>query len=331
MPDVQHYNMRVSQFDREVRVGCVQIQNAGELPLEFATFVSKPGQIKLVLVGATGKPGSSDSNVEIDAFRFRDGLEAFEIDVEWWAKERKSRATLPDGVRFDENVLAVQHAPADWEHDAYPQSNRKFVHVYRGPKQGVIIRWLARTGTILDHPLFKPLTENLRIVSGQWTTKAPAVKPKADQRAAVKGVPLPADTRAEIEESVVRARSSLELGRVSKPKKVAEAIYHAIDGVRSRKRVGKKELTLIAIECGALWGQALCDATGWKWKRLEYGQGQGTLAVCSPDGSHAVPPLTVIHDLVTNRKSANNSLLLFNMIAAGKLPPSRKCSYTMLK
>ena len=41
-------------------------------------------------------------------------------------------------------------------------------------------------------------------------------------------------------------------------------------------------------------------------------------------------PLKVIYDLVTNRQSTNNSLLLFNMIASGKLPAPIEGSHTIL-
>jgi hypothetical protein len=142
----------------------------------------------------------------------------------------------------------------------------------------------------------------------------------------VKQAPLPADVCVEVKEAAERARSTLQIGRVRKPKRIAEAIYHGIDEFRGRKRTKKEERNSFAVDCGSLWGQALCEATGWMWKRLQSEQSEGFIAVCSPNGSYAVMPLKFIYDLVTNRKSANNSLLLFNMIAAGKLPAPVKGS-----
>jgi len=66
MPDTENYNLSVSRFVPELRFGCVQIENSDRYPLEWATFVSRPGKVSLVLIGATGKPGSSDSRVTID-------------------------------------------------------------------------------------------------------------------------------------------------------------------------------------------------------------------------------------------------------------------------
>lgn len=225
---------------------------------------------------------------------------------------------------FDEGVLALRGVPKDWKQEAYPQSNRKFVHIYRSPKQAVLIRWFARTGTILDHPLFRPLAENLRIVPGQWLKDAPAIQSQPGQKNQVRPTPLGKEAQAEIQEAAARARRTLRLGRIRNPAKVAEAIYEAIEALRRRKGVKKDEKERFSMECGALWGEALCQSTGWKWRSLTDLDGQAAFAVCPSNGSHAVLPLQAVHRLVTHPKAANNSLLLFNMIASGKLPPSTK-------
>lgn len=160
-------------FVPEVRFGCVLIENADQLPLSLVNFSAAPGHITLALDGATGKPGILDSFVAINTFQFPEGMAEFEKLCEWFGKDRQTRAKLPDGVKFDESVLAVHNAPADWIHEAYPQSKRTFVHIYRGAEQAILIRLLGRTGTILDHPLFKPLIDNLQIVPGQWIIEEP--------------------------------------------------------------------------------------------------------------------------------------------------------------
>lgn len=173
--------MTKSCFVPEVRFGCVSIDNADQLPLSMANFTERPGEVTLALDGATGKPGILDSFVAIHTFQFPAGSDLFSQLVEWFGKDRKSRAKLPDGIKFDASIMAVRSVPPDWEHEAYPQSNRTFVHIYRGTEQAVLIRWIARSGTILDHALFKPLIDNLRIVSGQWITEAPLIQPKSDK------------------------------------------------------------------------------------------------------------------------------------------------------
>lgn len=172
----KQFILRNSSFVSEVRFGCILIENADQLPLDMANFSSSSATVTLALDGATGKPGITDSFVTIHTFQFPEGLSEFDRLVAWFGQDRQSRAKLPDGIKFDESVLAVRNVPAEWIHEAYPQSKRTFVHIYRGPQQAILIRWIARTGTILDHPLFKPLIDNLQIVPGQWITEAPAIQ-----------------------------------------------------------------------------------------------------------------------------------------------------------
>lgn len=318
-------------FVSEVRFGCVRIDGADQLPVSMVNVTSAPGCQGLALDGATGEPGIFDSFVSILTYQFPDGMAEFERTVEWFGRDRTSRAKLPDGVKFDETVLAVRDAPAGWEHEAYPQSNRKFVHIYRDAKQAVLIRFIARTGLILDHPLFKPLLDGLRIVPGEWTTEPPRIQRKTgDQQSEITATPLPEDVRIELDESAARARDALQLGRVRKPVKIAQAIHEAIDDIRKRK-AKKKEKEQFAIDCGALFGQALCEAVGWEWRRLEHENGDGAFAVCSPNGSHAVLPLQCVYDLVMHPRTENNALLLFNMIASGNTPMSTENAYSILQ
>ncbi|MFO0869675.1 MAG: hypothetical protein U0935_12155 [Pirellulales bacterium] len=330
MSDCQQFFMSESCFLPEVRFGCVCIENADRLPLGMVNVVRQPGQATLALDGATGEPGELDSFVAINTFQFPAGLSEFEQAVEWFGRKRKSRARLPDGIMFDKNVLAVRDAPEDWEHVAYPQSDRTFVHIYRGARQALLIRWIARTGTILDHALFAPLLDGLRIVPDQWITDTPSIHSKSRQQEQIRATPLMEDVQLEIEQSSARARDALQLGRVRKPAKIAEAIHDAIDALRKRK-AKKKEKEQFAIDCGSLWGQALCTATGWAWQHLEVDSGEGTYAVCSPNGSHAVIPLRVVFHLVTHPKTENNSLLLFNLIASGNVPASTAGAYSLLQ
>ena len=319
-----------SCFVPELRFGCVWIENADQLPLDMANFTKGSGQVTLALDGATGKPGTADSFVAINTFQFPAGASEFKRVVEWFGQDRRSRAKLPDGIKFDDSVLAVRDAPSDWEHEAYPQSNRAFVHIYRGTEQAILVRWIARSGTILDHALFKPLLDNLRIVPGQWITEVPSIQAKLEKRWGIKGTPLTEEMRIELDASAVRARDVLRIGHVDKPRKIAEAIRDAIEELRNRK-TKKADKVQFVTDCGALWGQALCEATGWVWQRLENERDDAVYAVCSPNGSHAVLPFKVIFELVTYPKSEDNSLLLFNMIVSGNVPASTEGAFSLLQ
>jgi hypothetical protein len=314
----KQYVMTDSCFTPEVRLGCVSIDNADQLPLDGADLIYDPETVTLAL--ASSEAGAF-SFVSINMYRFPEGLAEFKRVCEWYGNDRKLRAKLPEGVKFEKSILSVPAAPEDWDHEGYPQSNRKFVHIYRGSQQAVLIRWIARSGTILDNALFKPLVDNLRIVPGQWITDPPVVQARVGSQPKASDAALADDVRTELNEAAARARKMLNLGRVGKPEKLAQAIHAAIDELRIRKGVKADERKQLAIDYGALWGESLCAAVGWTWCRVELSSpGVSTFAVCSPTRSHAVAPLRIIFALVSHPKTDNNSLLLFNMIVSGNVP-----------
>ena len=210
------------------------------------------GTVTLALVSSRA---AADSFVSINTYRFPEGLAEFERICEWYGADRKLRAKLPEGVKFEKSILSVVAAPEDWDHEGYPQSNRKFVHIYRGSRQAVLIRWIAHSGTILDNSLFKPLVDNLRIVPGQWITDPPVLQARVGSMPKASDSELADDARTEVNEAAARARKSLNLGRIRKPEKLAEAIRDAIDELRLRKAVEADEKKQLAIDYGALWAR----------------------------------------------------------------------------
>jgi len=317
--DDQQYFMIDYCFTPKLKFGCISITNADQLPIDGANVIYGDGTLTLALDSI----GAVASFVSINLFRFPEGLAEFKEQCEWYGRDRKSRAKLPEGVPFDESMLSIEAIPKDWHHEAYPQSNRKFVHLYQGTKQAVLIRWIAKSGTILDNPLFKLLVTNLQITPGQWITDPPTVELRTGSPPETKESELSDEVRRELDEAAARARKSLQLGRVRRPEKVAEAIHDAITELRVRKGIKTGEKKQLAIDYGALWGRVLCDAAGWTWCCVDLSSSaEPNYAVCSPNRSHAVAPLQAMFEAISRPKADNNSLLLFNMIVSGDLPVS---------
>ncbi|EMI22979.1 hypothetical protein RMSM_00089 [Rhodopirellula maiorica SM1] len=55
--------------------------------------------------------------------------------------------------------------------------------------------------------------------------------------------------------------------------------------------------------------------------------GNEDYCVCSPDRSFAIAPVEWVYELITNKRRPLNYVLTFNMIQAGRLPPSRAYAY----
>jgi len=319
------------RFASDLRIGCIRLQGADLLPLVEAYVSVSAAQVALRLTGDMPKPWNLGTMVCIHTFRFPKGKSEFQRLVEWYGKERKTRARLPDGVQYDEHTLEVPNAPEGWTHDAWARSGRDFIHTYQSQKQALLLRLKGKDGTILDNPMLVQIHENLRIVEDQWIAKFPVTEPRQPDGQQVSDSPLPADVAMEVQQCAARAREMLGLDRKRNPRKTVEAIHQALEEVRGRKRMPAEEKKQRAIEFGALWGEALCAGAGWEWCRLGRTADEESYAVASKARPHAVDPIVLMHDIVSSRRRANNALLLFNMIVAKDLPESAPRAFSWLE
>ncbi len=135
------------------------------------------------------------------------------------------------------------------------------------------------------------------------------------------------DLLAELDEALSSGRASLGLKAKTKPQTAAEAVGNAIDAARGGKKVSDERRTELAVELGAVWGDAVCRALKWEWARMPVSKKETIVSVTSPTRTHAVDPIRLVYDLIGNKRRENNALLLFNMLADGGLPtrPASAC------
>ena len=314
----------------DLRIGCIHLKKAHTLPLS-ETFVDlAANEISITFWGDTPEPWDGTSLVSIRMFRLPKGRGEFQRQIDWFSNKRKQRARLPDGVPFDSTTMAIRSAPASWQHEAFARSGRDFIHIYQTKRNGLLMRLVGHAGTILDNPLLKRVNQNLRIVEDQWIVAFPETEVRRRSRSKVWESPLEPGVVIERDNAIARAREFLALSRNRKPSAIVDAIQHAIDEIRARKRLSATEREQLAIDLGALWGDALHNATQWDWCAVHPNNSETVYALCHPSRSHAVDPISVIHSLLSSKRGANNSALLFNMIAANELPESPPSSYTWL-
>ncbi len=109
-----------------------------------------------------------------------------------------------------------------------------------------------------------------------------------------------------------------------------EVIHNEIDSARANKKLDKDQRVSLAIEVGSFIGQMFCQEMDWEWLQVLDPDGTEAIAVVSGNRALALDPIRWVHELISDKKRANNCLLLFNMIHAGRLPPSRPNSYVWI-
>ncbi len=323
-------NMSEERFLHDLRIGCIRLRNADSLPIASSFVVLSKTDVSITFWGATPEPWDGVSLVSIRMFQLPRFKAEFQREIKWFSDKRKKRARLPEGVAFEENTLAMRGVPANWVHEGFARSGRDFIHTYETDKLAILIRFLGKAGNILDNPLLKQIHENLSIVENQWIVEFPKTKPQKRTQSVIAATPLAPEVQTEVLEAVGRARELLDLGRIRNPRKAAEAVYRALDEMRARKRVPAKEKKQLAIDIGALWGDALCKTKKWEWCCVRPTADQEIYAICSMNRSHAVDPIGLVHRILSSRRVPNNSLLLFNMIVSGPLPKASDQVYFWL-
>jgi len=116
------------------------------------------------------------------------------------------------------------------------------------------------------------------------------------------------------------------------PDQKQQWIYETVNALRSKPPAEKHEdgMTMTAITLGCLWGQAVCGQFGWEWAAVSLEPGAEFYGVVSPSRSHVVFPLHYMQELLSDPERDHTSLLLYNMLKAGSLPPASPGKYSAL-
>jgi len=91
-----------------------------------------------------------------------------------------------------------------------------------------------------------------------------------------------------------------------------------------------EELLDRALELGCLWGQQVVIAAGWIWVELHSADKTVHYAIVSSDRSFAILPGVRLRLLLADGELPDNSVLLFNMVCAGKLPKAEPGAFVVL-
>jgi hypothetical protein len=121
-------------------------------------------------------------------------------------------------------------------------------------------------------------------------------------------------------------------GDSASPDQKKQWIYETVNALRSKPPAERHEdgMAMTAITLGCLWGQAVCGQLGWEWAAVSLEPGTEFYGVVTPSRSHVVFPLHFMQELLSDPERDQTSLLLYNMLKAGSLPPASPGEYSVL-
>jgi hypothetical protein len=137
----------------------------------------------------------------------------------------------------------------------------------------------------------------------------------------------PPEQMADVDEFIERALALVGAHEEAPPRELAARVHAFIEAVRSEERtIPPRDPQFVKLQLAVLWGHQLVRALGWRWATVRHASGESSLGLVSPDLAVATYPLSVV-TAALDKKRNNTSLLLFNMLAEGQLPPSSPGAY----
>lgn len=325
------FDLEDVRLEKEFGMGCLLIKGAHLWPLSHYVWDATPTEVSATFFGELQEPWEKANLMRIEVYKLPQSEDSFEERREWYSADRKKRRIkISDGDLFEDDMLHIKGFGSDWNRDAFPLSKREVIRIYQTDALAVIFRFLAKSGTLLDHPIFKRAVKNIRVDQTQWQTNVPTmneVRPK-DKRFAESL--LTHDEQLEIVQISIGARKLHGFSEDKCGVDTLKLIETKIDSARTGKKLKNDNMVDLAIELGTILGQCFCAELDWEWRRVKSPDKTESICVCSPDRSLLIVPVDWIRELLFDKKQPLNCVLTFNMIDGGRLPPSRPNAYSRI-
>ena len=313
----------------DVGIGCLTAKRAHLWPLSHYVWEANAKHVGVTFFCDCASPWDDIGLIRFEVFRLSSSKSAFAERLEWYTRSRKKRALkIADDIKFESSMLHFK-ALDTWEQDSFALSKREVIRVYNHKKFAVIVRFLARSGTLLDHPVFKRAVKNLTFDENKWVKALPDIIDKRPKKQRHTEYAFDDEQTDEMSSCIDQATLRLKLKKRDDATKWLAAIEKDIEETRRRKNLDEDLRVERAIELGYLVGHVFWVGQSWEWCIVSAPQEEDAICICNPNRALAIEPIEWVYRLLAE-DAPLNCLLTYNMIAAGRLPPARPDSYTRL-
>ena len=269
--------------------------------------------------------------MRVEVYKLPRSKSEFSERTHWYLQDRKSRnIRIRDGELFDESMLHVKGLKkTDWEQDSFAAHKGSVIRFYQQKKFAVIFRFLARSGSMLDHPVFKRAVKSIKFDEGLWERNPPDIIDTRPKSRCQRETEATEDQLEEMWERIAPVMKRLKIKGDSKQS--ISVISKEIETARKNKELDDDTAIELADELGFMIGQMICWGLDWEWSNVDFPEEGEFFCVCSPNRGHVIDPVDWIYQLLTDNKRTNNCLLTWNMLCADRLPPSRPYSYSLIE
>ena len=243
----------------EVAIGCLTVKRTHLWPLSHYVWESNAKHVGVTFFCDCASPWDDIGLIRFEVFKLPRSRTEYAERLEWYTSSRKKLALkIADGVKFESSMLHFK-ALDTWEQDSFALSKREVIRVYNHKKFAVIVRFLARSGTLLDHPVFKRAVKNLAFDENKWVKALPDIVDKRPKKQRLTEYAFDDDQTDEMSSCVDQATLRLKLKKRDNATKRLTAIEKDIDATRRRKNLDEELRVKRAIELGYLLGHVFCE------------------------------------------------------------------------
>jgi len=324
------FDLQDAALPRQFGLGCLTIRNGHLWRLSHVVWSGTARSVGATFFCDLKPPWDATNLLRIETYKLPSGAHESAERIQWYTRNRKSRPIkIADGQRFDPGMLNIKCFTDEWDADAFALSKGEVIRTYRTKTFAVIFRLVARSGTLLDHPIFKRLIKDVSFDPDTWEKQAPGLTEKRRTKTPVESTLSPEEER-ELKQLIRGIEKRLSITKSTKADRRLELVQNEIKQLRSQAKGTKASRAELAMELGAEIGQCFCIALDWQWRRLTYPNDATMVGVCCPERRLVLCPSAWVADLLSSQKRPINCLLTFNMIQGGRLPPTRLGAYTRI-
>jgi hypothetical protein len=214
MPNFLEIHTEEQLLPKDLSCGFIRLKSVRNLPISrFVYHRQSNNQVGFSLFGDVGDQ-AEDALVYVQMYCLPKGAKAFADDYQFYAEDKLKWVRLPDGPKFEPDMLTPRSIPASWNHEAFALRGRSIVHVYQSARLALLLRLVVDSGPMLTNPLCMDALANMRIVENQWDLESPLCQPKRRKPPAT-DVALPADVK-EVRGAIQRGLEYLQLSPAKK-------------------------------------------------------------------------------------------------------------------
>ncbi len=322
------FDLHDAALPRQFNIGSLSIQNGHRWRLSHVVWEGTAKSVGATFFCDLEAPWDNTNLLRIELYRLPVGSNELAEQIEWYTRGRKSRRIkIADGPLFDESMLAFACFGDEWDCDAFALSKREIIRIYQSKKFAVIFRFLARSGTLLDHPIFKRLAKDISFDPLCWEKKAPSITEKK-RKTKISDKALTREESHELQHIIESVEKRFGITKTTKTSRTIELAEGEIESSRNKGRLTASRKADLALELGALIGHCFCKELKWEWRRLTYPDVESVICICSPERSLVICPGAWVADLLRSKTRQLNCQLTFNLIEGRRLPPTRPGAYT---